>query len=343
MKLKIILISCLFSFFFLGCNSKERNELKSKNDLLVKENNDLKNQVYELTESRKKLEKENNKLNLQTEPNNQYSSTENENIPNMNIFLESILNDFHYEFPDLLNLCNVEKKSYNVSEFTEEEKKFYEKNVGCYLPENILTKEYISSHLSEFTIKYVENDIIFWGFYKNERGIHYDIKDKLFYDYDTFSTNPITDLSEYENFYDISKYRKYTNFDIITEVINDKKHKMNRKSLSKIEENKLRIFLIEFNILLEQYKFNEIMDVYFNPNMDRNEYTNMFFWNHQYQDDSFDIYINTFFNDDISKYDEDIIFIELMYSYPMEYVNLAVKEVEGKYKISNYSVRYDEE
>lgn len=62
-----------------------------------------------------------------------------------------------------------------------------------------------------------------------------------------------------------------------------------------------------------------------------------------YQNDHFDIYINTFFNDDVDKYDDDTILVELMYPYRINYVSFAIKEIEGNYKIVKYIGIYDEE
>lgn len=286
-------------------------------------------------------------LNLYAQKN-QYGCLEYEYNFKLNTFVESIEKDFHYEFPEIINLNEVRRITYDISKFTQEEKDFYTKYVGAYLPESVLTKEYLSTHLSEFKINFIENDIIFWGFTKLKNGINYEVKDKKFYDYETFSCMPIHHLSEYQSPYSFEKkrYIKLNDFNIIEEIVNKKKQKMNRQPLSHVEENEIREILIGFYSLLGQKKFNEIIDTYFELNTGREEYIDEFFWDYtllSYQTAPFDVYINTFFNDDIDKYNEDIIFVELKYSYPINYVSFAIKKIDGKYKIVKYIGRYDEE
>ena len=121
---------------------------------------------------------------------------------------------------------------------------------------------------------------------------------------------------------------------------------MNRQHLNNIEEEKIRKILIGFYRLLGVKKFDEIIDTYFDSVIDRKKYINILFWDYtvlSYQTAPFDIYINTFFNDDIDKYDENTIFVELKYSHPINYVSFAIKRINGKYKIIQYIGRYDEE
>lgn len=279
---------------------------------------------------------------------NQYGSLEYEYCFKLDTFIESIEKEFHYEFPEFINLDKVRRYTYDISKFTKEERDFYTNYVGSYLPEIVLTKEYLSSHLSEFSITHIENDIIFWGFTKLKNGITYEINDKQFYEYETFSTMPIHNISEYQSpyTYDKGKYVKLKDFDIIKAIIEQKKQKMNRQHLNNIEEEKIRKILIGFYRLLGQKKIDEIIDTYFDSGIDRKEYINILFWDYtvlSYQTAPFDIYINTFFNDGIDKYDENTIFVELKYSHPINYVSFAIKRINGKYKIVQYISRYDEE
>ncbi|WP_074643738.1 hypothetical protein [Treponema bryantii] len=346
MKIKSFFIFCCFSMFLIGCNSKEIDEIKKKNELLEKENNDLNTQISDLSNSIRELKKTNYELNHQHEDSEQYMFSDFE----LTTLIDSIFKDFHYEFPEIINFDNIRTYTYDTSKFSKEEKQFYNDYVGCYLPEIFLTKEYISSHLSEFTINFIENDIVFWGYRRSKNGIHYDIENKKFYTYTTFSSKQIENFSEYKSFQTngSEKYIRLTDFNLIKEVIDEKKQKMNREPLSNLEENKVRELLLQFYSLLQQNKFNKILNNYFSS-VDKNyishfewdEYVNMFYINYGYlydHVDPFDIYINTFFNDNIDNYDEDIIFVELKYSDPTKYVSFAIKEIDGKYKIIKYNL-----
>ena len=77
---------------------------------------------------------------------NKYGSLEYEYCFKLNTFIESIEKEFHYEFPDFINLDKVRRYTYDISDFTKEERAFYTNYVGSYLPEIVLTKEYLSSH-----------------------------------------------------------------------------------------------------------------------------------------------------------------------------------------------------
>ena len=340
MKLKNVLTIFCLSIVFIGCNSKEIDELMKKNESIEKENKKLSNSIQKLeTENRKLKEKENEK--------NQFGSPEFVYDFKINTIIESIFKDFHYEFPEIINLDKVKKYTYDVSKFSEEEKKFYENHVGCYLTKNKLTKEYISSNLSCFRINFIENDIVFWGFTKSQNGIHYNADEKKFYDYETYSTMPIDNISEYNSsFFNQNEYVKLTDYDIVENCLKEKKQKLNRKPLDKIEENKIREILIGFYSFLGQKSFNTLLDTYFITDINREKYLESFliaYSDLKYQNAPFEIYINTFFNDDIDKYEKDTILVELMYSHPINYVSFAIKEIEGKYKIVKYIGIYDEE
>ena len=146
--------------------------------------------------------------------------------------------------------------------------------------------------------------------------------------------------------FDQNKYVKLTDYDIVENCLKEKKQKLNRKPLDKIEENKIREILIGFYSFLGQKSFNTLLDTYFITDINREKYLESFLIDYsdlKYQNAPFEIYINTFFNDDIDKYEKDTILVELMYSHPINYVSFAIKEIEGKYKIVKYIGIYDEE
>ena len=347
MKLKNTLIIFCLSIVFIGCKSKEIDELKRKNESIEKDNKNLRSENVKLSNSIKVLERENSKLKNKEDEKNNFSSPEFVYDFKINTIVESIFKDFHYEFPEIINLDNVKKYTYDISKFSKDEKQFYENYVGCYLHKTRLTKEYLSFHLSEFYIKYIENDIVFWGFCKSSDGIHYNAEEKKFYDYDTFSTMPIENLSEYSSsYFDQNKYVKFTDYKIVENCLKEKKQKLNRKPLSKIEENKIREILIGFYSFLGQKSFNTLLDTYFITDINREKYLDAFLNSYRdlkYQNDPFEIYINTFFNDNIEDYDEDTIFVELKYGHSINYVSFAIKEINNQLKILKYNARYDEE
>lgn len=347
MKLKNALIIFCLSIVFIGCKSKEIDELKRKNESIEKDNKNLRSENVKLSNSIKVLERENSKLKNKEDEKNNFSSPEFVYDFKINTIVESIFKDFHYEFPEIINLDNVKKYTYDISKFSKDEKQFYENYVGCYLHKTRLTKEYLSFHLSEFYIKYIENDIVFWGFCKSSDGIHYNAEEKKFYDYDTFSTMPIENLSEYSSsYFDQNKYVKFTDYKIVENCLKEKKQKLNRKPLSKIEENKIREILIGFYSFLGQKSFNTLLDTYFITDINREKYLDAFLNSYRdlkYQNDPFEIYINTFFNDNIEDYDEDTIFVELKYGHSINYVSFAIKEINNQLKILKYNARYDEE
>ena len=266
----------------------------------------------------------------------------------MNTFTESIQKDFHYEFPEIINLEKVRKYTFDLSVFTEEEKEFYKKYAGSYIPEYEFSKEYLTYHLSEFEIRYIKNDIIFVGFTKSFSGIDYDLNSKKFYESDGVSASQIKNFSQFSlpSYFEKNKFFKIKNYDAVTKVINQKKQKMNRPPLKKSDEIKIRELLIGFYSLLGKKEFNKIIDTYFESTVDKENYESVFFLNYTdlYLNTSpFEIYINTFFNDDIDKYDEDTIFVELKYRHAINYVSFAIKKINGEYKIIQYVGRYDEE
>ena len=108
-------------------------------------------------------------------------------------------------FCAIIDIDKVPNYTYSISDFSDEEKLFYEKYVGCYIPERELSKEYLSSHLSEVQVNFIENGIVFWGFCKLKAGICYLEKEKQFFEYETFSGMPIKNVSEFKlsDFYDI--------------------------------------------------------------------------------------------------------------------------------------------
>jgi len=154
---------CLFccSLIFFGCT-------KNKVDNYAKNNSDLGQKIYVITKTDEKI---------------------NENIYSfeMEPIVESISKLFIYEFPTIIDIDKVPNYTYSISDFSDEEKLFYEKYVGCYIPERELSKEYLSSHLSEVQVNFIENGIVFWGFCKLKAGIRYLEKEKQFFEYETFS------------------------------------------------------------------------------------------------------------------------------------------------------------
>ena len=365
MKLKNALIIFCLSIVFIGCKSTEIDELKKINGSIEKYNNYLfsenvklsnsikeleidisylKSENLKLSNSIKVLENENSELKI-IKDEKTFSPPEFVSDFKINTIVESVLEDFHYEFPEIIKLDYVQNYTYDISNFSEEEKQFYENYVGCYLHKNQLTKEYLTSHLPEFYIKFIKNDIVFWGFYKSTNGIYYSDEDKKFHDYDTYSGMSIDNLPEYSSPYlDQNKYVKFTDYEIIENFVKEKKQKMNRKPLSKIEENKIREVLIGFYSLLGQKSFNTLLDTYFITDINREEYLQAFLSSYrdlEYHNHSFDIYINTFFKDNIEDYDEDTIFVEFKYFNPIDYASFAIKKINNQFKILKYYAIYD--
>ena len=108
MKIKSFFIFCCFSMFLIGCNSKEIDEIKNKNELLEKENNDLNTQISDLSNSLRELKKTNYELNHQHEDSEQYMFSDFEE--DLNIKSKGI-NDFpsdHAKVSILKPLTNLD-------------------------------------------------------------------------------------------------------------------------------------------------------------------------------------------------------------------------------------------
>lgn len=261
---------------------------------------------------------------------------------------ESISKKFKYDFPEIIDFDKVRKFDFSIADFTEEKKEFYEKYVGCYLSENACSKEYLSKHLSEVEIQSIENGIVFWGFCKCKDGIYYSPEDKKFYVYETFSVLPIEKITDHgvSEYFKRYGYKKFTDCKLVTDLIAEKKAKVNRKPLTKAEEKKVRDFLSEFYLQLSKDDVNKIIDDNFISTEKTKEVKFALLNNRMnlnYRNEPFDIYINVFFNDNIDDFDEDTIFVELKYKYSLDYVSFALKEVDGKLKILKYVERFDEE
>lgn len=260
---------------------------------------------------------------------------------------ESISKPFIYEFPKIIDFDKVQNYTYSISDFSDEEKLFYEKYVGCYMPERELTKDYLSSHLSEVQVNFIENGIIFWGLCKLEAGVHYIEKEKQFYQYGTFDTWPIKDLSDFKSLetYEGYGYKKFTDCQIIEDIISEKKSKMNRPPLTELQEQNVRNFLKEFFTSLCKKDFDEGIDTFFVSKNDRNKIRSSLYghkWLLEHESPEFRTYINVFFNDDIDKFDKDTIFVELEIDGIYNYVSFALKEINDELKITNYVVRYNQ-
>ena len=115
MKLKNDFIIFCLCIVFIGCNSKEIDELENQKNSLEKNNNELNVQIDKLTDSLKQLEAENHKLNHAIEQKNQYGSPDFEYEFELRIFIESIFKEFHYEPPALINLTDVRTNDFDIS------------------------------------------------------------------------------------------------------------------------------------------------------------------------------------------------------------------------------------
>lgn len=344
MKKSIFILCC--TLFIFSCSKNKSEQVQNDNQIIENEISDS-TTTLNFTELKiaaideEVIENDNN--SFITEQNKE------ETIAfQIEPITESISKPFIYEFPEIIDFDKVKNYTYSISDFSDEEKLFYEKFVGCYLPERELSKDYLSSHLSEVRVNFIENGIIFWGLCKLKAGVHYIEKEKQFYQYGTFDTWPIKDLSDFKSLesYEGYGYKKFTDCQIIEDIISEKKSKMNRPPLTELQEQNVRNLLLEFFTILSKNNFDEIIDSFFVSINDRDEIKDTLYWqvfDLKYQNAPFDIYINVFFNDNIDNYDEDTIFVELKYGHPINYVSFALKEIDDQLKIQKYVAIYDEE
>ena len=338
MKESIFIFCCTLLIF--SCSKNKSEPIQNNNQI-------IENEISESTTSvLSELKTENEIIE-----NSSLADEQNQEIVaafKMEPINESVSKPFIYDFPKILNYDTARHYIYSLSDFTDEENLFYENYVGCYVSNRKLSKEYLYSHLSEVTIEFIENEITFWGFCKSEKGVHYNADEKLFYEYEAFGTLPIDNFTDFKfpGYSDESGYQKLTDCQIVEDIISEKKSKMNRPALTESQEEKVRNLLLDFFTTLSKKEFDEIIDNFFVSIKNRKELKDTLFWQAKdlkYQNDTFDIYINVFFNDNIDNYDEDTIFVELKYGHPINYVSFAIKEIDEQLKIQKYVARYDEE
>ena len=325
------------------------------------------NQISDRTESRTlQLVNDVNKNNekLKTIENIPQPDNNNETDYNKNfkIVIESLNKKFRYGFPEIISSEKVRIENYDISSLSTEEQDFYHKYVGSFFVKQCLTYDYLERNIYEIKLRRIENGIKFYSLGKLQDGVNFSTNDKMFYEYESFSTIPIENITTYSMHEEFEKITSESESDdVFEDAIKRKISVFEKLSKNKIDEQQVRNLLLSFFKKLSNENFTAIVDTCIDSkniksiNYDKTVeiipeevfLSKLSWWNTIFSNaPAFDVYANVYFSEDpvfISENFGDCIFIEFNFNDHCNYFSFVIKEIDSQLKIVGCRYAMDEE